>query len=96
MDMPIVILLIAVALVAGAVVGILLGIRIRKNTAEKEIGSAEDEAKRIVEEAIKTSEAKKKEIVLEGKEEVHKFRSESEKASSRSGEMTKRTFPDDG
>ncbi|MED9970404.1 MAG: ribonuclease Y [Ruminococcus sp.] len=77
--MPIVILLIAVALVAGAVVGILLGIRIRKNTAEKEIGSAEDEAKRIVEEAIKTSEAKKKEIVLEGKEEVHKFRSESEK-----------------
>ncbi len=79
MDMPIVILLIAVALVAGAVVGILLGIRIRKNTAEKEIGSAEDEAKRIVEEAIKTSEAKKKEIVLEGKEEVHKFRSESEK-----------------
>lgn len=79
MDMPIVILLIAVALVAGAVVGILLGIRIRKNTAEKEIGSAEDEAKRIVEDAIKTSEAKKKEIVLEGKEEVHKFRSESEK-----------------
>lgn len=79
MDMPIVILLIAVALIAGGVAGVLIGIRIRKNTAEKEIGSAEDEAKRIVEDAIKTSEAKKKEIVLEGKEEVHKFRSESEK-----------------
>ncbi len=79
MDMPIVILLIAVALIAGAAFGIFLGIRIRKNTAEKEIGSAEDEAKRIVEDAIKTAEAKKKEVVLEGKEEVHKFRNESEK-----------------
>ena len=79
MDMPIVILLIAVALIAGSAFGIFLGIRIRKNTAEKEIGSAEDEAKRIVEDAIKTAEAKKKEVVLEGKEEVHKFRNESEK-----------------
>ncbi len=79
MDMPIVILLIAVALIAGAAFGIFLGIRIRKNTAEKEIGSAEDEAKRIVEDAIKSAEAKKKEVVLEGKEEVHKFRNESEK-----------------
>lgn len=79
MDMPIAILLIAVALIAGAAFGIFLGIRIRKNTAEKEIGSAEDEAKRIVEDAIKAAEAKKKEVVLEGKEEVHKFRNESEK-----------------
>ena len=79
MDMPIVILLIAVALIAGSAFGIFLGIRIRKNTAEKEIGSAEDEAKRIVEDAIKAAEAKKKEVVLEGKEEVHKFRNESEK-----------------
>ena len=79
MDMPIVILLIAIALIAGAAFGIFLGIRIRKNTAEKEIGSAEDEAKRIVEDAIKSAEAKKKEVVLEGKEEVHKFRNESEK-----------------
>ena len=79
MDMPIVILLIAIALIAGAAFGIFLGIRIRKNTAEKEIGSAEDEAKRIVEDAIKAAEAKKKEVVLEGKEEVHKFRNESEK-----------------
>ena len=79
MDMPIVILLIAVALIVGSAFGIFLGIRIRKNTAEKEIGSAEDEAKRIVEDAIKAAEAKKKEVVLEGKEEVHKFRNESEK-----------------
>ena len=79
MDMILAIILIIAALIAGAAVGIALGINIRKNTAEKEIGSAEDEAKRIVEEAIKSGEAKKKEIVLEGKEEVHKFRNESEK-----------------
>ena len=79
MGMPIAILLIALALIAGGAVGIFFGMTIRKNTAEKEIGSAEDEAKRIVEDAIKTGEAKKKELVLEGKEEVHKFRNESEK-----------------
>ena len=62
-----------IALVIGAAIGIFLGIRIRKNTAEKEIGSAEEEAKKIVAEAIKTAEAKKKEVVLEGKEEVHRF-----------------------
>ena len=77
--LPILIICIVAALAAGVAAGIFLGIKIRKNTAEKEIGNAEDEAKRIVEDAIKTAEAKKKEVVLEGKEEVHKFRSESEK-----------------
>ncbi len=71
-----------IALVIGAAIGIFLGIQIRKNTAEKEIGSAEEEAKKIVAEAIKTAEAKKKEVVLEGKEEVHRFRNESEKEIS--------------
>ena len=59
--------------------GVFIGITIRKNTAEKEIGSAEEEARRIVSDAIKNAEAKKKELVLEGKEEVHRFRNESEK-----------------
>ena len=70
----------AVAIGAGA--GIFLGIAIRKNTAEKEIGSAEEEAKKIVADAIKTAEARKKEVVLEGKDEVHRFRNESEKEIS--------------
>ena len=59
--------------------GIFCGIAYRKSFAEKEIGSAEEESKRIVAEAIKTAEAKKKEAVLEGKDEVHRFRNESEK-----------------
>ncbi|MEE0957693.1 MAG: ribonuclease Y [Ruminococcus sp.] len=78
-NLPVIIICAVVALLVGGAIGIALGIRIRKNTAEKEIGSAENEAKRIVEDAIKTAEAKKKEVVLEGKEEVHKFRTESEK-----------------
>lgn len=67
------------ALLIGISVGIYLGIQRRKKIAEAEIGSAEQEAKRIVSEAIKTAEAKKKEAVLEGKDELHRLRSENEK-----------------
>ena len=82
MQLPIAIICIVAALLVGAVIGVFLGIQIRKNTAEKEIGSAEEEAKKIVSDAIKTAEAKKKEVILEGKDEVHRFRNESEKEIS--------------
>ncbi len=82
MQLFLAIILIIVALLAGGAIGIAVGINVRKNTAEKEIGSAEEEAKRIVADAIKTAEAKKKEYVLEGKDEVHRFRNESEKEIS--------------
>ena len=67
------------AAAAAGVVAFLLGVNYRKNKAEAEIGSAEQEAKRIVADAIKSAEAKKKEIVLEGKDELHRLRDESEK-----------------
>ena len=73
---------IAVSLIIVAAVGVIAfiaGSSHRKKTAEAVIGSAENEAKKILEEAIKAAEAKKKEVVLEGKEEVHQFRNESEK-----------------
>ena len=73
------IICIIAALAAGVAAGVFAGMNIRRNTAEKEIGSAEEEARRIVADAMKTGEAKKKELVLEGKEEVHRFRNESEK-----------------
>ena len=57
----------------------LLGIRYRKRVAEKEISSAEEEATRIINEAIKSSENKKREALLEAKEEILKSRSEYEK-----------------
>ena len=81
MNLPLIVAIIigVVALLIGGAVGVFMGINIRKKTAEQEIGSAEAEAKRIVADAIKTAEAKKKEYVLEGKDEVHRFRNESEK-----------------
>ena len=60
-------------------VGIGVGFYIRKNLAEAKIATAEVAATRIVEEAEKASEAKKKEVLLEAKEEIHKLRSEAER-----------------
>lgn len=42
------------------VIGFVFGIGYRKRVAEREIGSAEDEAKRIINESIKSAEAKEK------------------------------------
>ena len=69
----------AVAAVIAFVVGFPIGIQYRKKVAEKEIISAEDEAKRIINEAIKSSESKKREVLLEAKEEILKNRADYEK-----------------
>ena len=69
----------AAAFAVAAVVFFLLGIRYRKRVAEKEISSAEEEATRIINEAIKSSESKKREALVEAKEEILKSRSEYEK-----------------
>jgi ribonucrease Y len=55
------------------------GIRHRIKTAEAKIGNAEFEAENIILEAEKKSQAKKREIMLLAKEEVHKARVEFEK-----------------
>ncbi|MBQ6059121.1 MAG: ribonuclease Y [Clostridia bacterium] len=55
------------------------GILYRKKVAESEIGQAEVEARRIINEAIKSAEAKKKEATLEAKEEAILLRAEAEK-----------------
>ncbi|MBK6087471.1 ribonuclease Y [Ruminococcus difficilis] len=73
------IILIVVALILGLGIGVAIGNAYRKKVAEAEIGSAEQEAKRIVTEAMKTAEAKKKEAVLEGKDEIHRLRNENDK-----------------
>ena len=69
----------AVAAVVAFVIGFPIGIQYRKKVAEKEISSAEDEAKRIINEAIKSSENKKREVLLEAKEEILKNRADYEK-----------------
>ncbi len=66
-------------LLVGGVVCFPLGYRYRKNVSEKEISSAEEEGKRIINEAIKSAESKKREALLEAKEEILKSRSEYER-----------------
>lgn len=71
-----------IALISAVLCGVICffaGVAHRKKVAEFTIGSAEQEAKRIVSDAIKTAEAKKKETVLEGKDEIHRLRNESER-----------------
>ena len=73
------ILLIAVGVVAVAAIFFLVGVAYRKKVAEREIGNAETEATRIINEAIKGGENKKREMLVEAKEEIHKSRTEYEK-----------------
>ena len=80
MDLPIVyIIATIVAVVVVGVICFLLGISYRKKVSEKEISSAEEEARRIINEAIKSSESKKREALVEAKEEILRNRSEYEK-----------------
>ena len=72
-------LILCIALVVIGIVCFFIGITYRKKVAEKEIGSAEEEARRIINESIKGGENKKREMLLEAKEEIHKSRNEYEK-----------------
>ena len=73
----------AIGFVAGGIIlGIIawkLGFNYRKKSAEQQLGYAEDEAKRIINEALKTAESKKKEAVIEAKEEIIKNRNEADR-----------------
>lgn len=62
-----------------AIIGIIVGIIVRKNISESKIGSAEEEARRIIDDATKEAETKKKEILVEAKDEAHKMRNEYER-----------------
>ena len=68
-----------VVAVVALIIGSLLGWNRRKSVAEKEISSAEEEATRIINEAIKGAENKKREAMVEAKEDILKQRSEYEK-----------------
>ena len=61
------IVVVIVAAAAGIGGGYFIGYNNRKKTAEAQIGSAEAEATRLVNEAIKTADQKRKEAVLKPK-----------------------------
>lgn len=79
MDIKIAIILIIVAAVVFAILGFIAGQIYRKKVAEAAIGSANQEATRIINAAMTTAEQKKKEAILEAKDEIHKQRSETER-----------------
>ena len=68
----------AIVVVILLALAFFLGYQYRRSNAEKEIGSAEQEATRIVNEALKTAETKKREALMEAREEIYKERSEHE------------------
>ena len=83
-----------IAIVAGVLVGLaagfVIGMVYRKKVAEKEIGSAEMEATRLINEAIRSGENRKKEMLLEAKDEIHKSRTEHDKeVKERRAELSK-------
>ena len=69
----------AVGYIVVLVIGFILGIVYRKKVSEREISSAEEEARRIINESIKSAESKKREALVEAKEEIHKSRTEYER-----------------
>ena len=84
------IIYIVLGAVAGLVLGIVIGNAMRKRFAEREIGNAEQEATRLINEAIRSGESRKKEMLLEAKDEIHKSRTEYEKeVKERRAELTK-------
>ena len=84
------IIIAVVCVLAGLGIGFVSGMVYRKNVAEKEIGSAELEATRLINEAIRSGENRKKEMLLEAKDEIHKSRTEHDKeVKERRAELSK-------
>ena len=70
---------VAVIIGAGAlVVGTVLGILVRKMTSEAKLGSAEVQAKRMLDDAMKNAESVRKESVLSAKEEIFQMKKEAD------------------
>ena len=77
--MIVVAIVLIVVAVAAAVLSHFLTVSNLKNNAESKIGNAEARAREIIDDAVKTAEAKKKESLLEIKEESIKNKNELEK-----------------
>ena len=83
-------LIIVAAVLISLVIGILVGIAIRKKIAESKINGAEEEAKRLVELAKIEADNLKKEEIFKAKEEIMNARNELDKEiKERRGEIQK-------
>ena len=88
--MPDLIIGAVIGLVLGAAIGVFVGILLRKKVGEKAIGSAEAEAKRILEDGTKQAESLKKEALLEAKEDILRQRNDADREiKERRAEVTR-------
>lgn len=72
------ILSLIIGIAAGVVAGGAAGFFIRKSIAEKKLGSAEEQARHILEDAIKNAESAKKESIISAKEEIFQMKKEAD------------------
>lgn len=79
LNFGLIILFVIIVAFITAFVAFKLGISHRKKVAESTISSAELEAKKILSEAISEAQVQKNAIIIEGKDEVHKLRTDAEK-----------------
>ena len=77
--MPQVIIMCVVTAVIVAVITWFVAVNHQKKTYEAKIGSAEERSREIIDEALKVAETKKREALLEAKEESLKTKNELEK-----------------
>ncbi|MGL4343749.1 MAG: ribonuclease Y [Cellulosilyticaceae bacterium] len=68
-----------VVVVFVGIISFAVGVSYRKRIAEAQIGSAEEKARKVIDDAIKNGEAKKREILLEAKEDNIKAKNELDK-----------------
>ena len=80
----------AIAAAATLPIGIFTGYTIRRRSAEKQIGSAEEQARKILEDGIKAADTKKKEVLLEAREEILRTKNEFDReVNERRAELTR-------
>lgn len=90
LSLPSVVLVVLIVAIFVAFLAYKKGISDRMKTAESTIGSAEEEAIRIRNEASRAAAQKKKEILLEAKDEIYKIKADSEKElKERRSEVTR-------
>lgn len=73
------IIAVLVAVVIAAVITYFVTLNYHKKVSEAKIGSAEQKAREIIDDAVKTADAKKREALLEAKEESIKAKNDFEK-----------------
>ncbi len=67
-----------IGICGGVVVGGIVGFILRRSIAEKKLGSAEEQSRKILEDAIKNAESAKKEAIISAKEEIFQMKKEAD------------------